>query len=89
MFGTARRFDIGAHGDVLMGASSDVITNNRGTHRFTDMVICPIHGVGVTLIACTNKVITNNLPTAHILSLSVCIPPAPIVTGSPDVLVPM
>lgn len=81
---TARVTDIGSHMNVMITGSGDVITNNLNTHRCTDLQVCPIHGLGATLANCTPLVITNNLQTAHILSICFCGPPSVIVTGSPD-----
>jgi len=87
MPGTARLADVGSHGNVMASASGDVITNGRGTHRMTDLTVCPIHGPQVTIANVATTVLTNNLPTAHLGSISTCGPPAVIVSASGDTIV--
>jgi len=81
---TDRVTDVGSHDKVMITGSGDMSTNNLNTHCFTDLQVCPIHVLGATLANCTPLVFTNNLDTAHILSVCFCGPPSVIVTGSPD-----
>lgn len=81
---TARLGDVGGHRNVMASASPNVIVNGRGVHRRTDITVCPIHGIQVTIANVANTVITNGLATAHIASISSC--RTGIATGSPNVI---
>lgn len=86
-YGTARRLDVGSHGNVMLGSSDDVITNGRGTHRQLDIQSCPVHGLGVTALNTSSRVITNGKQTAKISSICICSSPSTIVSGSNDTMI--
>jgi uncharacterized Zn-binding protein involved in type VI secretion len=74
------------HPDVCIIGSPNVMVNSLPFHRAFDMHICPIIGVGITLLG-SGLVKVNNLPAARVGSMGRCITPNVIVTGSPTVLV--
>ena len=88
-FPIVRVTDLGAHLSVMITGSGDVISNSLRTHRRFDLYVCPIHGVWMTLLNCSQTVITNGLATAHVGSIGLCLTkiPCPNVTGSPNVII--
>ena len=76
----------GPHNDVLLTGSPNVLVENFPLHRALDMHICPIIGIGITLLG-TQLVLVNGLPAARIGSLGQCLTPNYVITGSPKVLV--
>ena len=86
-FPAARVGDICApHPDVCISGSPNVKVNNMAFHRAFDLHICPIIGIGITLLG-SGTVKVNNLPAARVTSLGRCITPNIIATGSTNVLV--
>lgn len=81
--------DLGAHLNVMITGSTTVLANSFGVHRRFDIYACPLHGVGITLLNCSTKVITNGLATAHVGSIGLCLGriPCPNVIGSSNVLI--
>lgn len=88
-FAIHRQTDIGAHGDIALTASPNVLANSLGVHRLTDIAICPVHGVGITLINCSSTVKVNGLGVAHVTSCRICGDGSVsmCVLGSPNVFV--
>lgn len=86
-FPAARVGDICApHPDICISGSPNVLVNNLPFHRALDIHVCPIIGIGITLLG-SFTVKVNNLQAARVTSLGRCITPNIIATGSPTVLV--
>ena len=84
-FPAARVGDICApHPDICISGSPNVNVNNLPFHRVLDVHICPIIGIGITLVG-SFSVNVNNQQAARVTSLGRCITPNVIVTGSTNV----
>ena len=79
----ARLSDPISHGGTIIEASTNVLTNGRGTARLGDAVFCLMHGSQVIATA-SQTVITNGRGTARVGDSISC--GAVIVDGSPNVL---
>jgi uncharacterized Zn-binding protein involved in type VI secretion len=81
-FPAARVGDVCApHCDICITGSPNVKVNNQPFHRALDMHICPIVGVGITLLG-SGTVNVNNQPAARVTSVGTCITANMIITGS-------
>lgn len=82
----ARVGDVCVPHDFLVMGSPNVLVNSMPFHRAFDMHVCPIIGVGITLLG-SSLVKVNNMPAARVGSLGKCLTPNVIASGSPTVLV--
>ena len=78
----ARQTDLGSHGNVLTQGSQNVFESNLPVHRYLDLFVCPIHGVGVTMLNCSPRVLVNNRAVAHVGSVGIDKLPALVMKGS-------
>ncbi len=74
------------HTDIILTGSPNVLVNGRGFHRVLDMFMCPIVGIGITMVG-SQTVKVNNQFAARVMGIGMCAGANILATGSQDVLV--
>jgi uncharacterized Zn-binding protein involved in type VI secretion len=72
------------HTDMILTGSPNVLVNGRGIHRVMDIFMCPIVGIGMTVMG-SQTVKVNNQFAARVMGVGICAGQNLIATGSQDV----
>lgn len=74
------------HSDPIMAGSPNVKANGRSLHRVMDMFMCPVVGIGITMVG-SQTVKINNQFAARATGVGMCLGPNILLTGSQDVMI--